>query len=158
PAVEPPPPRPTPGIDLAGPIPLPDRRGPRLGGAIAMTGAASAPGVLTSAVPDAVPGAVAGPGARAEPEGPKGPQGPKLRKVIDLAADRAVVPVAVPAPPSGGSVGFTFADDRPGWVARIPEHLQLPAVAYGAGRVYVSGGFESVSFYALDAETGRIEW
>ena len=77
---------------------------------------------------------------------------------LDLAADRAVVPVAVPIPPSGGSVGFTFAEDRPGWVARIPDHLQLPAVAYGAGRIYVSGGFDSVSFYALDAETGRIAW
>ena len=115
PAVEPPPPRPAPGIDLAGPIPLPDRRGP------ARTGAA-APASL------------------------------------DLAADRAVVPVAVPVPPSGGSVGFTFAEDHRGWVARIPEHLQLPAVAYGAGKIYVSGGFESVSFYGLDAETGRIDW
>jgi outer membrane protein assembly factor BamB len=77
---------------------------------------------------------------------------------LDLAADRAMVPVAVPVPPPGGSVGFTFAEDHRGWVARIPEHLQLPAVAYGAGKIYVSGGFESVSFYGLDAETGRIDW
>jgi len=40
----------------------------------------------------------------------------------------------------------------------IEGEMQLPAVAYGAGKVYVSGGFESVSFYALDAETGRVAW
>ena len=108
-------PRPAPGIDLAGPIPPPDRHGPARAGA-------AAPAML------------------------------------DLAADRAVVPVAVPRPPPGGSVGFTFAEDRPGWVARIPDQVQLPAVAYGAGKIYVSGGFESVSFYGLDAETGRIDW
>ncbi len=117
PAIEPPPPRPAPGIDLAGPIPLPDRHGP-----VRARAGAAAPAS------------------------------------VDLAADRAVVPVAVPVPPSGGSVGFTFAEDRRGWVARIPEHVQLPAVAYGAGKIYVSGGFESVSFYGLDAETGRIDW
>ncbi|MBA2538262.1 MAG: PQQ-binding-like beta-propeller repeat protein [Deltaproteobacteria bacterium] len=77
---------------------------------------------------------------------------------FDLAADRAVVKVSVPVPPRGGSVAFTFADERPGWVARIPEAQQLPSVAYGHDRVFVSGGFNSVSFYALDATTGRIEW
>ncbi|HMG24720.1 MAG TPA: PQQ-binding-like beta-propeller repeat protein, partial [Kofleriaceae bacterium] len=116
PAAAPPAPRPAPGIDLAGPIPPPDRSGPA-------RGRAAAPAAS-----------------------------------LDLAADRAVVPVAVPVPPSGGSIGFTFAEDRTGWVARIPDRLQLPSVAYGAGRVYVSGGFDSVSFYALDAETGRIAW
>lgn len=77
---------------------------------------------------------------------------------FDLASDRAVVKVSVPVPPSGGAVQFTFADDRPGWVARIPDAQQLPSVAYGNDRVFVSGGFNSVSFYALDALTGRIEW
>lgn len=114
PVVEPAP-RPAPGVDLAGPVPLPDRRAATRAGA-------AAPAML------------------------------------DLAADRAVVTVAVPTPPLGGSVGFTFADERTGWVARIPDSVQLPAVAYGAGKVYVSGGFESVSFYGLDAETGRIDW
>ena len=113
-------PRPAPGIDLAGPIPPPDRGGAVRAGAA--TGGAN-------------PGAI-----------------------IDLVADRAVVPVAVPRLPLGGSVGFTFGDDRSGWVARIPDHMQLPAVAYGAGKIYVSGGFDSVSFYGLDARTGRIDW
>src|SRR5207244_1775285 len=31
-------------------------------------------------------------------------------------------------------------------------------VAYGDGRIYVSGGFESVSFYAMNATTGHIDW
>ena len=105
---------PRPGLDLAGPVPLPERGGP------AKHAAAPAP--------------------------------------VDLVADRAVVKVAVPRPPSGGSVGFSFGDDRRGWVAHIPESVQLPAVAYGGDRVYVSGGFESVSFYGLDATTGRIDW
>ena len=77
---------------------------------------------------------------------------------FDLAADRAVVKVSVPVPPSGGAVQFTFADERPGWVARIPDAQQLPSVAYGKDRVFVSGGFNSVSFYALDATTGTIQW
>src|SRR5690242_11581350 len=88
--VEPAAARPAPGIDLAGPIPPPDRRAPARAGA-------AAPAML------------------------------------DLAADRAVVTVAVPTPPRGGSVGFSFADERTGWVARIPDNMQLPAVAYGAG-------------------------
>ena len=76
----------------------------------------------------------------------------------ELLADRAIVKVSVPRPPRGGSVGFQFDGDRRGWVASVPDGQQLPAVAYGGGRVYASGGFESVSFYALDASTGRIEW
>lgn len=115
PAATPVTPRPGPGIDLAGPIPPPDRHGPARAGAAAP-------------------------------------------RMLELAADRAIVPVAVPRPPPGGTVGFTFAEDRPGWVARIPDQAQLPAVAYGAGKIYVSGGFESVSFYGLDAQTGRIDW
>ncbi len=77
---------------------------------------------------------------------------------FDLAADRAIVKVHVPVPPSGGAIGFSFGDDRRGWVTRIPDARALPAVAYGHDRVYVSGGFQSVSFYALAATTGRVEW
>jgi Ca-activated chloride channel family protein len=77
---------------------------------------------------------------------------------LDLGYDRVAERVAVPKPPRGGAVTFAFADDKRGWVARVPEGLQLPAVAYGDGRVYVSGGFDSVSFYAVNAETGAFEW
>ncbi len=77
---------------------------------------------------------------------------------LDLAADRPALPVLVPEPPFGGAAPFTFAGERRGWVARMPEPRQLPALAYGDGRIYVSGGFESFSFHALDAETGAIAW
>jgi Ca-activated chloride channel homolog len=77
---------------------------------------------------------------------------------LDLGGDRAFVPIAVPHPPRGGAVRFAFGDDRTGWVTRLPEGLELPAAAYGDGRVYVSGGFSSVTFYALDATTGAIDW
>jgi Ca-activated chloride channel family protein len=78
--------------------------------------------------------------------------------VSDLASDRAVVRVAVPVPPRGGAVGFSFAEDRAGWVARIPDGGELPAVAYGGDKIFVSGGFNAVTFYGLDAATGRIAW
>jgi Ca-activated chloride channel family protein len=77
---------------------------------------------------------------------------------LDLGVDRPAVAVDVPAPPRGGAAAFTFGEDRRGWVTRIPETNQLPSVAYGDGRIYVSGGFESVSFYALDAKDGRVVW
>jgi len=64
----------------------------------------------------------------------------------------------VPRPPRGGSVAFPFDGERRAWVASIPESEPLPAVAYGGGKVFVSGGFSSRSFYALHAATGRIEW
>jgi Ca-activated chloride channel family protein len=75
-----------------------------------------------------------------------------------LGSDRPVVKVEAPKPPKGGAVSFTFGDQKRGWIASIPEGIQLPAVAYGDGRVYVSGGFESYSFYALNAEDGHIDW
>jgi Ca-activated chloride channel family protein len=77
---------------------------------------------------------------------------------LDLGADRPATPVAVPTAPRGASIGFVFGDERRGWVTHIPDSLQLPAVAYGDGKVFVSGGFETYSFYALDADEGRIVW
>jgi Ca-activated chloride channel family protein len=79
-------------------------------------------------------------------------------KVLELMNDRAIVNVSVPAPPLGGAVQFTFGDDRKGWVTRIPDSQQLPSVAYGRDKIFISGGFESVSFYALAAHTGEIDW
>jgi Ca-activated chloride channel homolog len=105
------------------------------------------------------------PGPGAELAGPIPPPVRAARRTggvaapaLDLGTDRVAVPVHLPNPPRGGAVRFTFADDRAGWVARIPESQQLPAVAYGDGRIYVSGGFGSVTFYGLDAATGRIDW
>ncbi|HWO24771.1 MAG TPA: PQQ-binding-like beta-propeller repeat protein [Kofleriaceae bacterium] len=114
PPPSPPPPPPAPGMDLAGPIPLPEQGEP----------AARAP----SQVP------------------------------AELMADRALVRVDVPQPPRGGSVTFSFDGDRRGWVASLPEAQQLPALAYGNDRIYASGGFHSVTFYALHAATGQLDW
>ena len=77
---------------------------------------------------------------------------------LALVADRALLHAEVPSPPRGGTVAFQLPDDRDAWVTATPDTVQLPAVAYGDGRVYVSGGFEAVTFYALDALTGRIAW
>jgi Ca-activated chloride channel family protein len=115
----------------------------------------------TAAPPPPEPVVKPQPGA--DLEGPiaapvRGPAVPREARMIDLAIDRVVVHVDVPTPPRGGAVGFEFGDERTGWVARIPDNVQLPAVAYGDGRIFVSGGFESRTFYALDAESGHIEW
>jgi len=77
---------------------------------------------------------------------------------LDLGADRPATPIAVPAAPLGGSVAFVFGDQRRGWVTQVPDVQQLPAVAYGRGKVFVSGGFSSANIYALDADEGRIVW
>jgi len=77
---------------------------------------------------------------------------------LDLGTDLPATPVAVPAPPEGASIGFIFGDGRKGWVTQVPGQLQLPAAAYGDGKVFVSGGFNTYSFYALNAEDGRILW
>jgi Ca-activated chloride channel family protein len=77
---------------------------------------------------------------------------------LDLGDDRPATAVAVPSPPAGGSIAFVFADQRQAWVTRTPESLQLPAMAYGDGKVFVSGGFETYSFYALDAREGHFLW
>jgi len=79
-------------------------------------------------------------------------------KMLDLGGDRPAVEVNVPKPPRGGAVRFAFADGQAGWVARVPDARQLPALAYGDGRLYVSGGFSSVNFYALNAMTGEFSW
>jgi len=78
--------------------------------------------------------------------------------VLALGKDRAALPLRLPAPPRGGAAPFVFADEREGWVARIPESYRLPSVAYGDGRIFVSGGFESTSMYALDAHDGHMLW
>ncbi len=77
---------------------------------------------------------------------------------LDLGADRPPVAVAAPALPRGGSASFVFDGERPGWATRIPDSEQLPAAAYGDGRIYVSGGVSTTSFYALDAGDGAIQW
>lgn len=83
---------------------------------------------------------------------------PRQGKTLDLDVDRALTAVSVPALPRGGSAALDLSEGRTGWATRIPDSLQLPAAAYGDGKIYISGGFDSVSFYGLHATTGKIEW
>jgi len=138
---------------------------------LVIVGACGAPDVETSSAPvataEAPPAPRPGPGidladslampARTTP-GVHRAGGAAAPTTLALVADRALLRAEVPAPPRGGTVAFQLPDDREAWVTATPETVQLPAVAYGDGRVYVSGGFESVTFYALDALTGRIAW
>ncbi|HEV8325543.1 MAG TPA: PQQ-binding-like beta-propeller repeat protein [Myxococcota bacterium] len=84
---------------------------------------------------------------------------PRAVVPLDLGADRPVAAIALPSPAAGTSASFTFDEGRRGWVATIPSGgYGIPTPAYGDGRIYVSGGFETYSFYALDAESGRTRW
>ncbi len=77
---------------------------------------------------------------------------------IDLGRDRPPVHLRIPRLAAGGSAEIAAPGGAAGWVTRIPDSRQLPAAAFGDGRVYITGGFDSYSFYALAADTGRIEW
>jgi len=119
-----------------------------------------------TSAPTSAPAASSGLAPGADLTGPLAPPSTTARRShdgpapepLDLGRDRPALRVELPRPPRGASASFQFGDQRRGWITRIPESNQLPSVAYGGGRVYVSGGFESVSFYALDANSGRIEW
>jgi Ca-activated chloride channel family protein len=76
---------------------------------------------------------------------------------VPLGADRPLVTVPLPDPPAGAAIPFSFDDGKSGWVARVPGGGALPSPAFGDGRLYVSPG-GSATFYALDAETGRLAW
>jgi outer membrane protein assembly factor BamB len=89
---------------------------------------------------------------------PRRPPPPSRPRPLDLGTDRPAAPVGVPSPPRGGAVGFTFGDQRRGWATLLPDGQQVPALAYGDGKVFASGGFETYNFYALDAVEGRIVW
>jgi Ca-activated chloride channel homolog len=116
-------------------------------------GAAAAPAPFRPA-----PGADIGPPPPLPKLAPRRPPPPSRPRPIDLGTDRKPAPVGVPSPPRGGAVGFVFGDQRRGWATRLPDGQQIPALAYGRGKVFASGGFETYSFYALDAHDGRIVW
>jgi len=82
------------------------------------------------------------------------------RKVtpFDLGRDRPPVRLQIPTLDAGGSADIAAPGGATGWVTRIPESSQLPAAAFGDGRIYITGGFAFYSFYALAADTGRIQW
>ncbi len=77
-----------------------------------------------------------------------------------LTARMATVRLPIPRLRAGSSARFTFAERRRGWFARLPEYtgMRLLTPLYSHGKVYLGGGFESHSFYALDARTGELDW
>jgi outer membrane protein assembly factor BamB len=45
-----------------------------------------------------------------------------------------------------------------GYLASMPGEYHIPSPSVYKGTVYVSGGFGSMEYYALDAKTGEIKW
>jgi len=77
---------------------------------------------------------------------------------LELGADRPLLAIDVPRVARMTTTSFTFGDARRGWITRLPMGGVIPSVAYGGGRVYVGGGFETTAFYALDARSGKMLW
>ncbi|MBN2363813.1 PQQ-binding-like beta-propeller repeat protein [candidate division WOR-3 bacterium] len=53
---------------------------------------------------------------------------------------------------------FRTSDGMKGWSLQLPEGFPLATPAYDDGILFVGGGFGSYSFYAVNAENGRIKW
>lgn len=78
--------------------------------------------------------------------------------------DKALA-VALPIP-SGDltPAAFQTPDGKRGWVVRLPGvsgftgGLPLPTPAYDNGKLYLGGGFASMEFYAINANTGDMIW
>lgn len=45
-----------------------------------------------------------------------------------------------------------------GYIADLPGDYQIPSPAVYNGTVYISGGFGSMEYYAIDAKTGERQW
>ena len=86
---------------------------------------------------------------------------PRAPIVADGKLGERLVPVKLPKAATGGTAtSFRFGreNQHQGWVAQLPGGGNLLTVAYGGGRVYVSGGLDSSSMYAMDAKTGKRLW
>lgn len=55
-------------------------------------------------------------------------------------------------------IAFKSADERDGWVIRLPGNRPIATPAYADGRIFVGGGYGSHEFYAFDARTGAKIW
>jgi outer membrane protein assembly factor BamB len=77
---------------------------------------------------------------------------------LALGQDRPLVKVEVPRVGLATTASFSFGDGKRGWITRLPTGEVLPSVAYGNGRVYASGGFNTYAFYAMNARDGRMLW
>jgi len=117
----------------------------------------------------------AAPGARAVEPGPGADIDPSVLDQLDreesapsvaagagldlaLGRDRPLQRLPVPRVARATTAGFTFGDGRKGWITRLPVAGPIPSVAYGGGRVYAGGGFNTYAFYAMSSESGKVLW
>jgi len=77
---------------------------------------------------------------------------------LPLGEDRAPTRLPVPRVGLASTASFRFGDGRRGWITRLPVAEQLTSVAFGGGRVYAGGGFNTYAFFAMEAESGRLLW
>lgn len=77
---------------------------------------------------------------------------------LALGEDRAPTRLPVPRVSLASTARFRFGDGRRGWITRLPAAEQLTSVAYGGGRVYAGGGFNTYAFFAMEAESGKLLW
>src|ERR1044071_3683908 len=82
---------------------------------------------------------------------------PETPIVAEGPLDARLTQVKLPKASGGAATTFRFGkeNEHQGWVAQLPGGGNLLTVAYGNGRVYVSGGLDSSAMYAMDAKTGK---
>jgi outer membrane protein assembly factor BamB len=85
---------------------------------------------------------------------------PQPRPPVEGALAERLLPVKLPVPKDGKPVAFRFGreNEHAAWLVTLPERAPLLSVAYGGGKIFVGGGFNASSMYALDAKTGARLW
>lgn len=107
---------------------------------------------LLPPAPPADPGLVAG-SAEAMPR-----QAPPQVDDDQIGARLEVRRLPVPRVPSGAAAPFEMPDGDSGWVTSLPGHEVLLTPAFGGEHVFVGGGFSATTLFALDADSGQIDW
>ncbi|HHH27682.1 MAG TPA: hypothetical protein ENK57_04965, partial [Polyangiaceae bacterium] len=93
-------------------------------------------------------------GAAEQPPEPEIPQ-----DTVVLASRMAPRRLNIPRTDRGRTERFTFDGFHRGWFARPTAGRQrLLTPVYGAGQVFVGGGFSSHQLFAYNARTGEREW
>lgn len=95
--------------------------------------------------------------AHSEKAPPAAPQQAPPKK-IEISLDKAST-VALPAIAHDLKPAvFKTEDGKSGWVVRVPGGGSIPTPAFADGMIFVSGGYSSHEFYALNADTGDLVW
>ncbi len=75
-----------------------------------------------------------------------------------LGTRNQVRALPIPRVRRGANASFEMPEGGRGWITSLPNRQVLLTPAFGHDRVYVGGGFSSTTMFALDAETGAVEW